>query len=89
MFINPDLATQLAREHHRQLLSEASQRQLRHRHRPAPDTPRAAAGFTRLLAAAIARAGLVNAQAPGAIWPAGPHALGEPAGQAQAPSHSH
>ena len=33
MFINPRLATQLAREHQRQLLAQASQRQLAHQHR--------------------------------------------------------
>jgi hypothetical protein len=86
MFTHPDRLGQLAREHHRDLLAQASQRQLTHQHRrPAPGTPRPAAGFTRRLAAAIARAGLVGAQARGAIWPAGPHPLGEPAGQARTP----
>jgi hypothetical protein len=73
MFINPNLATRLAREHQRELLAEASQRQqLRHRHRAAPGTPHAT-GFARRLAAAIARAGVVAPRAPGAIWPTGPH----------------
>jgi hypothetical protein len=89
MFIDPNLATQLAREHQRELLAEASQRQqLQHRHRPAPGTP-GATGIARRLAAAIVRAGAVAAQAPGAIWPAGPRPLGEPAGRAQTPGHSH
>jgi hypothetical protein len=60
MFINPHLATRLAREHQRELLAEASQRQLAHRSRPAPGTP-GAAGFTRRLAAAVAWAGVVAA----------------------------
>jgi hypothetical protein len=84
MFTNPDLATQLAREHHRELLAQASQRRLRHQNRrPAP------ARITRILAAAIARAGSVAAQATGAMWPAGPRPLGEPAAQAQASDGSH
>ena len=89
MFTHPDRLGQLAREHQSELLSEASQRQLANRHRPAPGTPGGATGITRRLAAAIARAGLVSAQAPGAIWPTGPHPLGEPAGQPQTPGHSH
>lgn len=89
MFINPHLATQLARDHQRQLLAQASQRQLAHQHRrPSNGTP-GPAGITRRLATAIARAGRVAAHAPGAIWPAGPHPLGEPARQAQTPGHSH
>jgi hypothetical protein len=90
MISNPNLAAQLAREHQRQMLAQASQRRLRHQHAcPAPRTPRPAARVARRLAAAIARAGVVAAQAPGAIWPAGPHRLGEPAGQAQTPGRSH
>ena len=80
MFINPNLATRLAREHHRQLLAEASQRQLRHQHsRPA------ATRMIRRLATLIAGAGAMPAPAAGAIWPARPHPLGEPAGRAQIP----
>ncbi len=84
MFTNPDLATQLAREHHRELLAQASQRRLRPRSRR-----QAPARITRLLAAAIARAGSVAAQATGVIRPAGPHPLGEPAAHTQAPEGSH
>jgi hypothetical protein len=85
MFIPPDLATQLAREHYRRMLGEASQRQLAHQHaRPAPGTP-GPAGITRRLAAAITRARVATARAAGGIWPTGPHPLGEPAGQSQAP----
>jgi hypothetical protein len=83
MFINPDLATRLAREHHGELLAQASQRRLRHQHhRPAAGTPDPAAPITRRLAAAIARAGVAAAQSAGTIWPAGPRPLREPAGQA-------
>jgi hypothetical protein len=72
--------TQLAREHQRQMLAQASQRPRRHQHGyPAPRTPGPAARGARRLAAAIARAGAVAAQAPGAIWRAGSHRLGEPA----------
>jgi len=89
MFINPNLATRLAREHQRELLAQASQRQLRRRHRPAPGAPGVTARITRRLAAAIARAGAVAAQAAGPIWPAAPNPLSEAAGQAQAPDGSH
>jgi hypothetical protein len=89
MFINPDLATRLAREHHQQLLAHASRRQPRPRPgRRSPGTP-GAAGIGRRLAAVIARAGSVAAQSANAIWLAVPHPLGEPAGQAQAPDGSH
>jgi hypothetical protein len=81
MFTHPDRIGQLAREHHHQMLAQASRRQLRHQHgRPAASTQ-----IIRRLAAAIARAGVVAAQAPGAIWPAGPHPLGEPAARTQIP----
>jgi hypothetical protein len=86
MFINPDLATRLAREHYDELLAQASRRQLQPG-RPAPGTP-GAAGIGRRLATAITRARVVVAQTLDAIWPAGPHPLGEPAAQAQAPAGS-
>jgi len=81
MFTNPDRIGQLAREHHHQMLAEASQRQPRsRRRRPAvAKNPNAAALIIRRLAAAIARAGVAAAEAPGAVWPAGPHQVGEPA----------
>jgi len=82
MITNPNLATQLAREHQRQMLAQASQQ--RHQHgRPVPGTPNAAASIIRRVVAAIARAGRVTAQAPGAIWLARPHPLGEPAAPAR------
>ena len=84
MLINPGLATQLTREHYDQLLVQASRRQLR----PRTDGPASGARVTRIgrrLAAAIARAGAVAAQAPGAIWPTGGHPLGEPVTQARTP----
>jgi hypothetical protein len=55
MISNPDLVTQLAREHQRQVLAQASQQ--RHQHgRPVPGTPNAATSIFRRLAAAIGRA---------------------------------
>jgi hypothetical protein len=89
MSTNSHLTAQLAREHHRELLAQAGQRQLARQHRRlAHRTP--GAGITGRLAAALARAGVVAAQAPGAIWPAWPDPLASPAGQAQAqaPVHS-
>lgn len=85
MFTHPDRIGQLAREHHHQMLAQASQRQLRHQHtRPAATTR-----IIRRLAALIAGAGAVPAQAPGTIWPARPHPLGEPAGRTQIPGRRH
>jgi hypothetical protein len=85
MFTHPGRLGQLAREHHRQMLARASQRQLRHQHgRPAASTR-----IVRRLAAAIARAGVVTAPAPGATWTAGQHPPGEPAARAQIPGRGH
>ena len=82
-FINPNPATHLAREHQRQMPAQASQQQ-RHQHRHhAPRIPSAATRTIRCLAAAIDRASVAAAEAPGVIWPARTHPLGEPAAQAQ------
>ncbi len=85
MFINPDLATQLTRDHYDELLTQASRRQ----QRPRPDRhaagTRGTTGIGRRLAAAIARARAVAAQAPGPIWPTGRNPLGGPAVQARTP----
>jgi len=90
MFSHPDRIGQLAREHHRQMLAEASQRQRRRPHvDPAARTPNAAVAIFRRLAIAIARAGVAAAQAPGAIWPARPQPLGEPAAQGHRPGRGH
>jgi hypothetical protein len=90
MFTHPDHAGQLVREHQRQMLAQARQRQLRRQHGyPALRIPGPAARIARRLAAAIGRARVTAAQPPGAIWPAGPHRLGETAGQAQTPGRSH
>ena len=78
MITNPNLATQLAGEHQRQMLAQAS----RQRHQ-VPGTPNAAASVIRRLAAAIARVCRVAAQAPGVTWLARPHPLGEPAAPAR------
>jgi len=55
MFTNPNLATQLAREHQRQMLAQASQHRHQHAH-PVAGTRNAATSIFRRLAAAIARA---------------------------------
>ena len=65
MFTHPDRMEQLAREHHHQMLAEASQWRLRHQcGRPAASTR-----IIRRLAAAIARTSVVTAQVPA---PSGP-----------------
>ncbi len=57
--MHPNLAGQLAREHHRQMLAEAGQRQLRHRHRQQAARNAGAAGtIIRRVATAIAGAGI-------------------------------
>ena len=90
MFTHPDQIGQLVRDHHNQMLAQASRRQLRHQHgRPAPSTANGAAQIARRPVTAIARASAATAQALRAIWPAGPHPLGGPAGQAQIPGRSH
>jgi hypothetical protein len=61
MFTHPDRIGQLARQHHHQMLAQASQRRLRHQH----NSPAASTRIIRRLAALIARAGVVPAQAPG------------------------
>jgi hypothetical protein len=89
MFTHPDRIGQLASENHRQMLAQASRRRLLHQEDgPTARTAGLAARMTRRLATAIARAGVVTAQAPGAVWPVGPHPLGEPVGQAQTPGRS-
>jgi hypothetical protein len=66
MFSHPDRIGQLARENHRQMLAQASQRQLlREDDSPAARTPGLAARLTRRLAAAFARADVVGTLAPG------------------------
>ena len=74
---------QLAREHHRQMLAQASQRQRRHQHEyQAQASPGPATRLARRLAAAITHAGQAAAQPPGTIRPAMPH----PAAQTGTPS---
>ena len=86
MFTHPDRIGQLAREHHHDMLAQASQRRVGNQHGSRPSrTPHAAARITRRLAAAIARAGIVAAETPGATWPARPHPLAEPAGHVSTP----
>jgi hypothetical protein len=72
MFTHPHVVCQLAREHQRQMLADAAQRQLLHRHHlAAASMPGIATGITRRLAALIARAGAVISSAPGAAWDRG------------------
>ena len=64
MCTHPDLTSQLAREHHRQLLAEASRRQLRRRHGHLATRNASGTGkIIRRVAAAIAGAG--SAALPG------------------------
>jgi hypothetical protein len=59
MFTHPGLTSQLAREHHRQMLAEASRRQLRRRHGDQVTRNASGAGkIIRRVAAAIAGAGI-------------------------------
>jgi hypothetical protein len=59
MFTHPGLTSQLAREHHRQMLAEASRRQLRRRHSHQATRNASGAGkIIRRIAAAIAGAGI-------------------------------
>jgi hypothetical protein len=59
MFTHPRLTSQLAREHHRQMLAGASRRQLRRRHgRQATRNAGGAGKVIRRVAAAIAGAGI-------------------------------
>jgi hypothetical protein len=59
MFTHPGRLGQLAREHHHDLLAQASQRSLRSQSgRRPPAAPHAAARITRRLAGAIGRAGV-------------------------------
>jgi len=88
MFLNPDLATQLAREHQRQMQARASQQ--RHPRGCPPPRTRGAARITGGLAAAIARAGLIAVHAPGTIWSARPPLPGQPAAApARTPDRGH
>jgi hypothetical protein len=62
MFTQPDRIGQIAREHHRQLIADASQ--CRQYDRLVPRTPSAAARITRRLVAAFARPHAVAAETP-------------------------
>ncbi len=66
MFSHPDRIGQLASENHRHMLAQASRRQLLHQDdRRATRTSGLAGRMARRLAASIARAGVVTAQAQG------------------------
>jgi hypothetical protein len=59
MFTHPGLTSQLAREHHRQMLAEASRRQLRRRHGHQATRNASGAGkIIRRIATAIAGVGI-------------------------------
>jgi len=93
MFTHPGLTSQLAREHHRQMLAEASRRQLQRRdgHQATRNASGAGAIIHRV-AAAIARAGIaalpssttehhLNRWRQWSQLPAGrPHATAAPSG---------
>ena len=90
MFTHPDRIGQLARENHRDMLAEASQRRLRHQHGRRPGRTRdAATRISRRLAGALARAGVVAAETPGATWPTSPAQLSAPAAEARPARHGH
>ena len=67
MFIHPEIASQLAREHRRDMLAEVSQRQLRRQrgHQPTRN-PNVAGRIIRRVATAIAGAGIAALPALGA-----------------------
>ena len=74
MYNSPDLTAQLAREHHRAMLAEARQRQLRHQlDLPASRPLKATRTLVRRLAAVFAspspigRAGATAPQVPDAL----------------------
>jgi hypothetical protein len=59
MYTHPEITSQLGREHHRQMLAAARQRQLRRQHgHQAPKAADIAATVIRRLATVIAEAGL-------------------------------
>lgn len=63
MFLHPDITSQLAREHHRDMLAEASQRQLRRQDgRPAARKANAAGTIIARVATAIGGAGIAAVQ---------------------------
>jgi hypothetical protein len=65
MFTHPGRLGQLAREHHQDMLAQASQRSLSGSRSPA--APNAAARITRRLAGAIGRARVVASRAADSI----------------------
>jgi len=72
------------------MLAEAGQRALRHQHgRRSSMMPHAAVKIIRRLATAIARVGAAAAQAPGTIWPAGPHQPAGPIAEGHPSDHGH
>ena len=85
MFSTPTPIGQLARQHHHDMLAQASQRNQLGRH----SAPNAAGLIARHLARAIARAGVVAAETAGATWPITPHLLTRQAGQPSTPDRSH
>jgi hypothetical protein len=80
MFTHPGLTSQLAREHHRQMLAEASRRQLRRRH--GHQATRNASGAGKIIhriATAIAGAGIAALPTSTTRAPLGPVATaGQP-----------
>jgi hypothetical protein len=78
MFTHPDLASQLAREHRRQMLADAARRQRRHQQRhQATRTANLAGTITGRLATALAGPGRADMPTPAAASPAGARQLGQ------------
>jgi len=87
MFTHPDRVGQLARDQHRQMLAQASQRQLRRQHgHQAPRTPKRGRQDHQLPDRRDRQGRRRDRRGtPGAIWPDQPHPHGKPAGQAEIP----
>ena len=86
MFTHPELVEQLAGEHQRRMLAEASQWRLWHQRSRWPSKrPGTAVRVTRRLAAAIANAGVAAAEIPGTIRSARRAPLAEPGDRTSTP----
>ena len=74
MFTHPDQIAQLAAEHQRQMLADASQWNQWHQKRRQPSKRLSAAAIIRRMAEAIAEASVAAAKIPSGAWPARRHA---------------
>jgi hypothetical protein len=92
MYPYPEIPRARIAELHQQAERDALAIAIRRARRARGDRSRPSSAVTRIirsLAAAIARAGAAAMHALGAIWPARPRPLGEPAAPAQTPDRSH